>query len=69
MTPRELFDYARKNFIFCIPQHKNGQMKQKIDLKNALTITGTQKLYSFIPVSQEEVEVKTVSAQDERKNS
>ena len=34
---------------------------------NSTTIIGTQKLHSFIPVSQTEVEIKTVSIQYEGK--
>ena len=68
MTPRQFFEYGRNN-ISWINFLYSSKDEWKIEgchleerFHNAIPIPGTQKLHSFIPVSQEELKVKTVSS-------
>ena len=73
MTPRQLFVYARENIsginiLYSSTDEWTNEaeiLENRFD--NASTIIGTQKLHSFIPLSQGKMEVKTVSTQNEGK--
>lgn len=68
MTPRQLFDFGKENiqginFIYSTTDEWiKGELYLKERFENANKIPGSQKLHSFIPVSQEELEVRTVSS-------
>ena len=68
----QLFDFVRENIsgintVYCsMDDWKKADILED-KFYNSTTIIGTQKLYSFIPVSWTEVEIKTVSIQYEGK--
>ena len=67
MIPRQLFDFVRENIlgintVYCsMEEWKNEADILEDRFYNSTTIIGTQKLHSFIPVSQIEVGIKTVN--------
>ena len=71
MTARQLYFYAQKNipgihFLYSTVDEWLNEMKVLEDrFCNSSPVVGTQKLHAFIPVSQGELEVKTVSNLDE----
>ena len=70
MTPRQLYFYARENIpginilYSSTDEWRNEACILQERFINSSTIIGTQKLHTFIPVSQEKMEVKTVSTQN-----
>lgn len=68
MTPRQLFEFGRENireiyFIYSTTaEWKKEELVLEERFKNAYKIPGSQKLHSFVPVSQVEMEVRTVSS-------
>ena len=71
MTARQLYFYAQENipgihFSYSSIDEWTNEMNILEDrFGNSSSVVGTQKLHAFIPVSQEELEVKTVSNLDE----
>ncbi len=68
VTPRQLFDWATINvpavhFDYCSAE--DNEMEQKYleqRFMKARTIPGIRKLYSFIPISKDKLQVKAFSA-------
>ena len=71
MTARQLYFYAQENilgihFLYSTMDEWSNEMEVLEDrFRNSFSVVGTQKLHAFIPVSREELEVKTVSNLDE----
>lgn len=67
MTARQLFDWAKTNvtaahFGFCtIADYENAQEKLQSHFLASRTIPGTRKFHSFIPISNDTVQIRCYS--------
>ena len=68
MTPRQLFDWASTNipavyFDYCSNEdYEKEQRNLEQRFQKSRTIPGTRKLHSFIPISDDKVQVRPFSA-------
>ena len=67
MTPRQLFDWVSSNlpevhFGYCsMGDYRREEAVLEQRFKQSCKIPGTRKLYSFIPISHDQVEVRHFS--------
>lgn len=73
MTPQQLFKWADANitsvvFEYCTTEEHDAHAKVLEErFNNACTITGTQKLHGFVPISKHKVATKVYSFSDQVK--
>ena len=75
MTPRQLFDWACKNapsvhFGYCSSEeYEREKIAIEQRFRQSRTISGTRKLYSFVPVSTSKLQVSAHSSSDTSEKS